>query len=131
MIRLWIVAALFAAGALTIVLSISGIFRFRYVLNRMHAAALIDSLALGCILAGLVLMTWNLQFVPKLLVILAVQWISSPIASHLVGQMEVRTDADSRHHMKTEDQTSADSGLARDTHAEPARTAVDFSDKEV
>ena len=34
-----------------------GVFRFKYVLNRMHAAAMGDTLGIGFALAGLILMS--------------------------------------------------------------------------
>ena len=58
-----------------------------------------------------------------------IQWIVA-VAAMLIIVQTTTTDI-----LKGESQellqTSADSGLARDTHAEPARTAVDVSDKEV
>ena len=85
-------AILFFLGTLVIVISVFGVFKFRFVMNRMHCAALIDTLGLTLILGGLMLITGNLQYIPKLLLILLIQWIGSPIAAHMVGRLEIRTD---------------------------------------
>ena len=100
----WVLAVLFfAAGFTSIALSVFGVFRFRYVLNRMQAAAIIDTFGMLFITLGPVLMAWDMAFVPKLLLILCIQWVGSPIASHMVGRMEVRTEKNLRAHMEIRD----------------------------
>ena len=54
----------FLAGALLMlcglgifVIEMIGVFRFKYVLNRMHAAAMGDTLGIGFSLLGLILMS--------------------------------------------------------------------------
>lgn len=75
--------------------AVLGLYRFRYVLNRMHAAAVGDSLGIVCILAGLVfLQGWSLPAVKTVLILLFL-WVTSPVASHLIAEMEVRTKPDS------------------------------------
>ena len=53
----------FLAGAFLLLFGLSifviemvGVFRFKYVLNRMHAAAMGDTLGIGFSLAGLIVM---------------------------------------------------------------------------
>ena len=100
----WAFAVLFfAAGFFSIAVSVFGVFRFRYVLNRMQAAAIIDTFGILFITAGLILMAWDMAFVPKLLLVVLLQWIGSPIASHMVGRMEVRTDKNLKEYMKIRD----------------------------
>ncbi len=93
----------FAAGFISIAVSVFGVFRFRFVLNRMQAAAIIDTFGILFITAGLLLMARDRTFVPKLLLIVLVQWIGSPIASHMVGRMEVRTEKNLRKYMEIRD----------------------------
>ena len=71
-----------------------GLFRFRCVLNRMHAAAVGDALGIFCILAGLVVLHgWSLA-AAKMLLILMFLWLTSPVSSHLIAEMEVWTIPD-------------------------------------
>ncbi len=98
-LRLVFAAVFLFSGLIVVLLSVTGVFRFRFVMNRMHCAALIDSLGLFLILTGLMISAGSLSYIPKLLLILVIQWIGSPIASHMVGRLEVRTDDSIASHM--------------------------------
>lgn len=84
------------AGTLCIALSlffiISGIignFRFPFVLNRMHAAGLIDTAGVLFMILGLVIFNgWNPVSL-KLLTLIVLVWLTSPASSHLIAVMEV------------------------------------------
>lgn len=93
---------LMGAGLVFTAVSVIGTYRFRFVMNRMHCAAVIDTLGLGFIITGLMLLCRDIEYVPKLALILAVQWIGSPIASHMVGRLEAETDPELINHMLTE-----------------------------
>lgn len=98
MVRFIIGAAVMLCGLIVYVIEMIGVFRFRYVLNRMHAAALGDTLGLGCMILGLVLINgWNMTSV-KLLCVPVFLWISSPTASHLISRLEVTTDEEQEAH---------------------------------
>ena len=87
-------AALILAGLVIFALSVIGVYRFKYVLNRMHAAAVGDTLGLFCILIGLILFHgWSLS-AAKTLLILVFLWLTSPVASHLIAEMEIWTISD-------------------------------------
>lgn len=71
-----------------------GVNRFHYVLNRMHAAALGDTLGIGFVLIGLMIHN-GLTFVSlKLLLIIIFFWMASPVCSHLISNLEVQTNPD-------------------------------------
>lgn len=99
-IRFILAAVLMVLGVVSIFLSILGVFKFRFVLNRMHCAAITDTMGALCILLSLALAAGSLTDVLKLGIILVLVWIGSPISSHLVGRMEVSTDVDIHKHMK-------------------------------
>lgn len=74
------------------VLEIFGVFKFQYVLNRMHAAAMGDTLGLGASLTGLILLSgFNITSV-KLALVLVFLWLASPVSSHLISRLEVVTN---------------------------------------
>ncbi len=101
--------ALFAAlGIFVIFTSIFGVFRFRFVLNRMHCAAIIDTLGTLLLLLSLMLASEAPVYAVKLLCIVLFLWIGSPIASHLVSRMELRTDRDALSHMEHSEETEKD-----------------------
>ena len=83
---------LLAVGLGIFALELFGVFKFQYVLNRMHAAAMGDTLGLGASLTGLILLSgWNITSV-KLALILVFLWLASPVASHLISRLEVVTN---------------------------------------
>lgn len=91
-VRFGITAALIIAGLLMILFSILGVYRFRYVLNRMHAAALGDSLGITLVIAGLIVANGFSPVTWKLILVLIFFWIASPVSSHLLSRLEVTTN---------------------------------------
>lgn len=71
--------------------AVLGLYRFDYVLNRMHAAAVGDALGIFCILIGLIFLHGITLPAFKTLLILVFLWMTSPVASHLIAEMEVAT----------------------------------------
>ncbi len=99
-IRFILSAVLMVLGLGSIALSILGVFKFRFVLNRMHCAAIIDTMGALCVLLSLTLAANTVSDGVKLLLTLVLLWIGSPISSHLVGRMEVSTDSHLVDHVK-------------------------------
>ena len=78
-------------GVFVFFTAVLGLYRFDYVLNRMHAAAVGDALGIFCMLIGLILLHgWALSAAKTLLIFLFL-WLTSPVASHLIAEMEVAT----------------------------------------
>ena len=93
-------AALLLIGLLIFLIQMVGVFRFKYVLNRMHAAAMGDTLGIGCCLLGLIVMS-GINFTSlKLLFVIIFLWFSSPVSSHLIARLEVTTDEEPEKHYK-------------------------------
>lgn len=86
--------ALLLFGAFVFFTAVLGLYRFDNALSRMHAAAVGDALGIFSILAGLMLLHgWSLSAAKTLLIVLFL-WLTSPVASHLIAEMEVMTVAD-------------------------------------
>ena len=76
--------ACFLFGLFVFFSAVLGLFRFDYVLNRMHAAAVGDSLGIFCVLIGLMLLHgWSLS-AAKTLLIFVFLWLTRPVCSHLL-----------------------------------------------
>lgn len=97
----FLVGALFLmAGLITGVIAIYGTYRFKYVLNRMHAAALLDTLAILFSLIGLMFLcgfsfstkSEVLFAILKLVLVVLFLWFASPVSSHLISRLEVTTN---------------------------------------
>ena len=55
LIRFIVGAVFLLLGLLSFLIEVIGVFRFKYVLNRMHAAAIGDTLGIGCSMLGLMI----------------------------------------------------------------------------
>ena len=73
-------------------IEIIGVFKMKISLNRMHAAAMGDTLGLGSGLLGLMIIS-GLNFTTlKMLLVWIFLWCTSPVASHLIARMEYETN---------------------------------------
>lgn len=83
---------LLVLGMAVFVLELIGIFKFKYVLNRMHAAAIGDTFGLGISLLGLMILS-GFKFVTlKMGLVIIFLWLASPVSSHLIARLEVTTN---------------------------------------
>lgn len=99
-IRFLLGAGFLLFGIGIFIIEMVGVFRFRYVLNRMHAAAMGDTLGIGFSLVGLMIMSgWNFTTL-KLLLVIVFLWFSSPVSSHLIARLEVTTNEDEEAHYR-------------------------------
>ena len=91
-IRFGLVAVCFAAGLVTLFVSILGTFRLSYSLNRIHAAAMCDTLVLILFIVGCVLASGVNVVSFKFIFILLMLWCTSPVASHILMKTRYMTD---------------------------------------
>ena len=79
-------------GIIIFIFELVGFVKYRYILNRMHAAGMGDSLGIFICLFGLVLIC-GIHFISaKLLLVFMFLWFASPTASHLIARLEAVTD---------------------------------------
>lgn len=91
-IRFWIVAVILMAGIMCFALEVVGIFRFGYVMNRMHAAGIGDTMGLLCVVLSLMIASgWNSATL-KLLLLIVFMWLTSPTSTHFLSMVEMRTN---------------------------------------
>lgn len=111
-------AALLLMGMAIFIIEMIGVFRFQYVLNRMHAAATGDTLGLGSCLLGLIVLS-GLNFTSlKLFLVIVFLWFSSPVSSHLIARLEVTTDEEREKHYGTLSLDKPESGEDPEQEAE-------------
>ena len=99
-IKFLVGAGLLLLGLGIFAIEMFGVFRFKYVLNRMHAAAMGDTLGIGFSLMGLIVMNGFNFTSLKLFLVIVFLWFSSPASSHLIARLEVVTDEESEKHYK-------------------------------
>lgn len=94
MVKAIIGVILISVGLFTVCVGTLGLFRFKCILNRMHAAALVDTLGTLGVVLGLLFLCDSAVVCLKLILILIFLWLTSPIASHLIAKMELLTGMD-------------------------------------
>lgn len=99
LIRLIAGCFLIGFGTLLFALEILGVFRLRYVLDRMHFAGSGDTFAFACVILGSVIINGFDFTSAKLLLVLIFFWFASPVASHLIARMVLATDENIEEHV--------------------------------
>lgn len=90
-IKIIVAIILISIGMLFNIFSVLGTFRFQFVLNRMHAAAIADTGGLFFCIIGLILLTGFTFTSLKLLIIVLFFWFASPVTSHLISNLVAHT----------------------------------------
>ena len=91
-VRFFVGTGLLLVGLIIFLLQIFGVFKFKYVLNRMHAAAMGDTLGIGISLTGLMVLSGLNVTSVKMALIIVFLWLASPVSSHLISRLEVVTN---------------------------------------
>lgn len=91
-IRFGIAAVLILSGLVTIGIAIFGVFRFNFVINRMHIAAACDTLGILMMLLGLIILSGFTSMSLKLILIVCFMWLANPVSSHLISKLEIETN---------------------------------------
>lgn len=89
----FIVGSIFLViGMVILFTEVFGVFHFKYVLNRMHAAAMGDTLGIGSCLIGLMIFS-GLNFTTlKMFFVIVFLWFASPVSSHVLSRLEAATN---------------------------------------
>lgn len=98
-VQFWITAVLLTVGLCFFAAAVLGNCRFYYVMNRIHAAGLGDTMGLFCTVVALMVSSGSLMAAGKLLLPLIFLWITSPISGHFLGQVEYYTNPRLYAHM--------------------------------
>ena len=114
-IRFGLVALCFLLGFIFLFASIFGTFRFSYSLNRIHAGAMCDTIVLmlfitGCIIAsGINIVSF------KFLLVIALQWCTSPLVSHIFVKAKYLTDDELTSYCDIKDSHLSDKELKKES----------------
>lgn len=99
-LRFALSALLMLTGLFLMATGVMAQYRFRYVLNRMHAASMGDSLGLLLALLSLCLSCGDGWLILKYLLVALFLWVTSPTASHLIARMELTLNEHPEEHME-------------------------------
>ena len=99
-LRFIIGVAFIIMGLLVFVIQLIGVYKFKYVLNRMHAAGMGDTMGLSlCLLGAMFLIGFSFTTL-KLALVATFLWLASPVSSHLISRMEVTTNEELEKYCK-------------------------------
>ena len=89
----FIITVLLLTGALLCFKSaVIGVYRFGYMLNRIHAGGIGDSLGFLLAIAAVMIATGlNIDSL-KLMLLIVFMWFTSPVSSHFLSQVEYYTN---------------------------------------
>lgn len=91
----FIIVALFLLAAVVLEsFTIFGVNRFRFSLNRLHAAAIGDTLSITCVILAAIVYTGFELLSLKYFMVLTLMWMTSPVSGHLISLLVVKTDDD-------------------------------------
>lgn len=91
-IRFILFTLLLFAGIGFEIVSVIGVNRFRFSLNRLHAASIGDTMGLTCIVLACMLKAGISLLSLKFLLVLVFMMCTSPMSGHLISLLVYRTD---------------------------------------
>lgn len=106
-IRFVLTAAFMLVGLFVCCVGVYGVFKLKYAANRMHAAALNDTLGVSFCLVGLAISAPDGFTALKILLVVVFLWLASPVASHLLCRLEVETNEERGQYMNVHEQSLA------------------------
>ena len=97
-------AVFLLVGLLAMCAGVLGSYKLKFVLNRMHAAGMIDTAGmLFCSLGLAIAAGWSVTAVKLILAVLLL-WCTSPVSSHLIARLVVSTEKNLQEHMEVKDE---------------------------
>ena len=102
-IRLILTIACLLTALIGFTAAVIGVYRFGFVMNRLHAAGIGDTLGLFMVAVSLLLSlapgldTW------KLVLVIVFMWFTSPVSSHFLSQVEYYTNPHLYRYVDRED----------------------------
>jgi len=99
-IRFALTAVLVVVGLFLMVTGVFAQFRFKYVLNRMHAASMGDSLGLFLMVIAMCISAPDVWTIVKLVLVSLFVWITSPTGGHLIARLELTSNEHPENEME-------------------------------
>ena len=99
-VRFWITALLITVGLVFFAAAVLGNCRFYYVMNRIHAAGVGDTMGLLLVTLALAVSAGGVLSGLKLFLPVVFLWVTSPVSSHILSQIEYYTNPQLYQHME-------------------------------
>lgn len=96
-------AVLLLLGAFFTAVAALGLFRFGGLFTRMHAATKPQMLGLMLLCAGITVSLRTWQWFLTCTLVIAIQMVAAPVASHLLGRTGYRTEPEELTHLTVDE----------------------------
>lgn len=93
-VKLLVSAVCILIGIVFMALAVFGVNRFHKALNRMHAAAMGDTLGILFVFIGLIVVRGLSMDALKLFLVILFFWTAGPVSGHMISRLEAMTDED-------------------------------------
>jgi len=103
MIKLAIASLFLLLGLFVFFTEVFGFFKFKYIMMRIHAAGLGDTLGIACIAISAAILIGSVNAALKLLLIVVFMFLTNPVLTHLLANIEVRQHKNAGQEYKEED----------------------------
>ncbi|MCF0144955.1 MAG: monovalent cation/H(+) antiporter subunit G [Eubacterium sp.] len=112
-VRFFLTAFFLILAVISFASAALGVGRFSFVLNRIHAAGIGDTMGLFCAAIGVMIGSGDLVVILKLVLIVVFMWCTSPVSGHFLGLIEYYMNAKLNDHVERLDKQpeSENSGL--------------------
>ena len=91
-IRYFLAGVLLLLGLFLEILAVFCVNKFRKALNRMHAAAIGDTLGILFVFLGCIVLRGLSMDSLKLFLVIAFFWLASPVSGHMISRLEAMTN---------------------------------------
>lgn len=107
-IRFAVTAACIVIGLISFTGAVIGNLRFGFIMNRIHAAGIGDTMALFFVVAGVAVSSGTAMDILKLFMLVFFLWVTSPVNTHFLSQLEYYTNQHLDEEMERRDRHGAD-----------------------
>lgn len=108
MIRLVVGSIFICLGLFVFLTEIIGVYKLKYILNRMHFAGAGDTAALAFTILGAIIINGFDYASAKLVLVLLFFWFTSPVSSHLISRLVMSIDETVTDHVKICDEKESE-----------------------
>lgn len=106
-VRFTIVALLLAVSVLSFATAMLGVYIFGFIMNRIHASGIGDSLGLFTAALAVMIGSGETAVVMKLILIVCFMWCTSPVSTHFIALIEYYMDKNLGSYVEREDRHDA------------------------
>ena len=102
-LKFWITAVLLILTLIAMFTAVLGSRRFGFILNRVHAAGISDTVAVFLSALAVAIGLWQGFPALKILLVVIFMWVTAPISAHFLGLIEYHMNQHLEEHMRRED----------------------------